>query len=190
MKKRVFLLKENRLILQDKLGLKFTLLNLRNQVVFHKFYDSENALMISWDIDYKITTTNKFFVNVHQWIRGKFHFHHSHITGRIYGYAHDFCNTTQLERSTAEILFIAPNFFGFNLFYYLKAYIAPAWCSKAVNIGGTNLIHTNSGNITRENKLIDSLKFYQKSLGELCSTLTSDEKIAVKKLTQKFLNQH
>ena len=75
--------------------------------------------------------------------------HHSHITGRIYGYAHDFCNTTQMERSTAEIPFIAHNFFGFDLFYYLKAYIAPAWCSKAVNIGGTNLIHTNSGNITR-----------------------------------------
>ena len=67
-----------------------------------------------------------------------------------------------MERSTAEIPFIAHNFFGFDLFYYLKAYIAPAWCSKAVNIGGTNLIHTNSGNITRENKLIDSLKFYQK----------------------------
>ena len=88
--------------------------------------------------------------------------HHSHITGRIYGYAHDFCNTTQMERSTAEIPFIAHNFFGFDLFYYLKAYIASTWCSKAVNIGGTNLTHTNFGNITREIKLIDSLKFYQK----------------------------
>ena len=116
--------------------------------------------------------------------------HHSHITGRIYGYAHDFCNTTQMERSTAEIPFIAHNFFGFDLFYYLKAYIASAWCSKAVNIGGTNLIHANFGNITGEIKLIDSLKFYQKSLGELSSTLTSDEKIAVKKLTEEFLNQH
>ena len=95
-----------------------------------------------------------------------------------------------MERSTAEIPFIAHNFFGFDLFYYLKAYIASAWCSKAVNIGGTNLTHANFGNITGEIKLIDSLKFYQKSLGELSSTLTSDEKIAVKKLTEKFLNQH
>ena len=95
-----------------------------------------------------------------------------------------------MERSTAEIPFIAHNFFGFDLFYYLKAYIASAWCSKAVNIGGANLTHANFGNITGEIKLIDSLKFYQKSLGELSSTLTSDEKIAVKKLTEKFLNQH
>ena len=178
------------MILQDTLDLKFTLLNLRNTVVFYKFYDSENALMISWVIDYEITTTNNFFVNVHQWIRGEFYFHHSHITGRIYGYAHDFCNTTQLERSIAEIPFIALNFVGFDLFYYLKAYIAPAWCSKAVDIAGLNLTHTNFGNITGEIKLIDSLKFYEKTLGEISSTLTSEEKIAVKKLTEKFLNQY
>ena len=95
-----------------------------------------------------------------------------------------------MERSIAEIPFIALNFVGFDLFYYLKAYIAPAWCSKAVDIGGLNLTHTNFGNITGEIKLIDSLKFYEKTLGEISSTLTSEEKIAVKKLTEKFLNQY
>ena len=39
-------------------------------------------------------------------------------------------------------------------------------------------------------RLIDSLKFYQRSLGELSSTLTAEEKIAVKKLAEKFLNEH
>ena len=38
--------------------------------------------------------------------------------------------------------------------------------------------------------MIDSLKFYQKILGELSSTLTVEEKIAVKKLTEKILNEH
>ena len=65
-------------------------------------------------------------INVHQLIGGKLRLHHSHITSRIYEYAHDFCNTTQMEKSTAEIPFIAYNFFGFDLFYYLKAYIASA----------------------------------------------------------------
>ena len=37
---------------------------------------------------------------------------------------------------------------------------------------------------------IDSLKFYQKSLPELASTLSVEEKIAVKELTTNFLNQH
>ena len=45
------------------------------------------------DIDYETITANSFFTNVHRLIRGKFHLHHSHIKGKIFGYAHDFCNT-------------------------------------------------------------------------------------------------
>ena len=72
----------------------------------------------------------------------------------------------------------------------MKAYIASTCCSKALNIGGTNLTQANYGNISSEIRLIDSLKFYQKSLAELSSTLTAKEKIAVKKLAKKFLNEH
>ena len=59
-----------------------------------------------------------------------------------------------------------------------------------MNIGSNSLTHANYGNISNEIKLIDSLKFYQRSLGELSSTLTNIEKNAVKNLTKKFLNQH
>ena len=72
----------------------------------------------------------------------------------------------------------------------MKPYIASAWCSKALNIGVTDLTQANYGNISGEIRLIDSLRFYQKSLGELSSTLTIEDKIAVKKLTEKFLNEH
>ena len=138
------------------------------------------------DLDYETITINKFFTNVHRLIRGKFHLHHSHITGKISGYAHDFCNATLVEKSTPDIPFVAHNFFGFDLFYYMKAYIASAWCSKELNIGGTNLTQANYGNISGEIRFIDSLKFYQRSLGELFSTLTTEEKNAVKNLTEKF----
>ena len=110
--------------------------------------------------------------------------------GKIFGYAHDFGNTTLVEKSTLEIHFDAHNFFGFDLFYYMKAYIASVWYSKELNIGGTNLTQANYGNISGEIRLIDSLKFYQRSLGELSSTLTAEEKNAVKNLTEKFLNEH
>ena len=72
----------------------------------------------------------------------------------------------------------------------MKAYIVSAWCSKALNSGGTNLTQANYGNISSEIRLIDSLKFYQRSLGELSSTLTAEEKIAIKKLAEIFLNEH
>ena len=142
------------------------------------------------DIDYEIITTNKFFLNVHRLIRGKYHLHHSHITGNITRYAHNFCNATYIEKSTGKIPFIAHNFLGFDLFYFLKTYAASAWCSKELSIAGTNLTHANFGNISNEIKLIDSLKFYQLSLGELSSTLTLQEKSAVKNLAEKFLNEH
>ena len=61
---------------------------------------------------------------------------------------------------------------------------------KSLNIGGTNLTKINFGNIAGEIKLIDALKFYQKSLADLASTLSNEEEIAVKKLTKRFLNEY
>ena len=65
-----------------------------------------------------------------------------------------------------------------------------AWCSKKINIGGTNLTHVNYGIIDNEIKLIDSLKYYQKSLADLSSTPTLEEKRAAEKVTKQFFNQH
>ena len=142
------------------------------------------------EIEYDTITTNKFFIHVHRLIKGKVHLHHSHMTGEILGYSHDFCNTTVIEKSKPEIPFVAHNFFGFDIFYFLKTFIASAWCSKKLNIGSTNLTHVNYSVIDNEIKLIDSLKYYQKSLSELSSTLTKEEIKAVKQVTKQFFNQH
>ena len=42
--------------------------------------------------DYETLTTNDLFDSVHKIINVKTHLYHSHITGNIIGYAHDFCN--------------------------------------------------------------------------------------------------
>ena len=144
-----------------------------NSKVYAYVYD-ESIYFLASNIEYETIMTNTFFINVHGLIRAKYHLRHSHITGELFGYAHDFCNTMFMEREKCEIPFIAHNFF--DLFYFLKAYVAPAWCSKEINIGGNTLTQANFGNINGEIKLIDSLKFYQRSLGELSSTLTETEK--------------
>ena len=142
------------------------------------------------DIHYETFTTSAFFINVHHLIKMKINLHHSHITGKILGYAQDFCNTKITEKSAADIPVIVHNLYGFDLYYFIKGYIASAWCSNELNIGGTNLTQINFSNITGEIKFIDSLKYYQKSLGELASTLYDEEKISAKKLTEQFFNQH
>ena len=77
-------------------------------------------------------TTSAFFINVHRLIKMKIYLHHSHITGKTIGYGHDFCNTKVTEKSSPDIPVIAHNLFGFDLYYFIKGYIASTWCSKNV----------------------------------------------------------
>ena len=95
-----------------------------------------------------------------------------------------------MRKQQVKFHFITHNFFGFYLFYWIKTYVASAWCSKELNIAGNSLTHANVHNINNEIKLIDSLKFYQQSLSELSATLTEQEKIAVKSRAEKVLNEH
>ena len=36
---------------------------------------------------------------------------------------------------------IAHNLFGFDMFFFIKGYLATAWGTKDLNIGGTNVTH-------------------------------------------------
>ena len=94
------------------------------------------------DIQYETFTTKNFFIHVHRLIKMKVHLHHSHITGKIIGYSHDFCNTSVVEKTSPDIPVIAHNLFSFDLYYFIKGYIASAWCSKSLNIAGNNVAYT------------------------------------------------
>ena len=63
---------------------------------------------------------------------------------------------------------------------------ATAWGTKDLNFGGTNLTHINYGNIVGEIKFIDTIKYYQKILVELASTLSEDGKKSAKNLRTIF----
>ena len=102
---------------------------------------------------YDTITTNNFFRNVHCLIKTKVYLHHSHITGNLSGYAHNFC-TWNVRENKSEIALIGYNLFGFNMFFFIKGYRATAWGTKDLNVSGTNLIHINYGNIAGEIKFI------------------------------------
>ena len=69
--------------------------------------------------DYEALTTNELFDSFHKIINVKIHLHHSHITGKIIGYAHDFCNVK--VRENIEVLTcIAHIFFGFGMYFLIK----------------------------------------------------------------------
>ena len=133
------------------------------------------------DITYDTVTTNNFFRNVYHVIKVKMHLHHSHVTGEILGYVHNFCNWRVRENKTEFVMF-AHNFFGFDVFFLLQGFRATAWNTKDINIGGTNLTNINFTNISNETKFIDTLKYYQKSL-----VLSVDAKLAVKVAAEQFI---
>ena len=84
------------------------------------------------EIQYETFTTNSFFINVHCLIKIKIYLNHSHVTGEILGYTHDFCNKKVTEKGEPDIPVIAHNLFGFGLYYFIKGYIASAWCSNKI----------------------------------------------------------
>ena len=46
----------------------------------------------------------------------KLDLHHSHVTSKILGYTHDFCNTKVVDKTEPDIPVITHNIFGFDLY--------------------------------------------------------------------------
>ena len=135
----------------------------------------------------KITTGN-LFEFVHKIITVKINLHHSHITGKIIGHVHDFCNL-QVRENKDVIPCIAHNFFNFDMIFLLKTVRLSVWRTKDIHIGGKNLTDLNYASIDKF-KFIDTMKYYQSSLRKLTETSTEKEKDSITKLTVQLLVNH
>ena len=71
------------------------------------------------NIEYETVTTANILRNVYRIIKVKAH--HSHTTGEILGYAHDFCNWKVTENKT-EFSCIVHNFWGFDMYFFIRGY--------------------------------------------------------------------
>ena len=140
------------------------------------------------NFDIKTVTTGNLFEFVHKIINVKINLHHSHITGKIIGYVHDFCNQ-QVRENNDVIPYIAHNFFNFDMIFLLKSVRLSVRRMKDIHIGGKNLTDLNYASIDKF-KFIDTMKYYQSSLGKLSETLTDKEKDNIMKLTVQFLINH
>ena len=75
------------------------------------------------------------------------------------------------------------------MFFLLKGIKLSVWRTTDINIGGNNLADVNFAQIDNF-KLIDSIKYYQISLGKLSETLSDVEKNNITKLTEQFIITH
>ena len=81
------------------------------------------------------------------------------------------------------------NFFNFDMTFLLKAIRISAWRTKDINIGGKNLTDLNYTSIDKF-KFIDTMKYYQTTLGKLFETLPEKEKENIAKLAIQLLLNH
>ena len=141
------------------------------------------------DLMFETITTKGFFEIVYRIFNVKIHLHHSHVTGKIYDYAHNFCNW-KVKENQLECSCIAHNYFGFDFYFTLKGIWLSCWQTEEINIDGTNLTNINFANIGSQVKFIDTMKYFQVSLAKIASTTTEEEKKKGKKLTLQFLVRH
>ena len=137
----------------------------------------------------KTVTTRDFLGKIYKILNSKVHLHHSHITGEIHGYSHDYCNWKYRENKHYVPL-IGHNSLGFDIFYMVKGYRSVCWGTKDFKMGGTNLTNVNFANIGSQVKIIDTLKYYQSTLASITATADEIEKCNIKKTIQNVLSKH
>ena len=138
--------------------------------------------------DFDALTTQDLFGSIHWVVKVKLNLHHSQVTGKILGYAHNFHNMKVRENQN-QFFCIAHNFSGFDMFFLLKGIRLSVWGTKNLNICKSELTNINFASLGSQVKFIDAMKYYLSTLGILASTLDDIEKMRIEKLTLQFLNQ-
>ena len=128
----------------------------------------------------------KFVENVRGMLYNKTHIHHSHITGDIIGYLNSFCNS-KVRENKKKINVIAYILFRFDFFFLLKGIRAGSWRTRDISIGGKNPTDINFAHIWNQVVFIDSVKYFQQSLGTSANKMTDKEKFVIKKEYKKFI---
>ena len=111
--------------------------------------------------------------------------HHSHVTRKIIGYAHNYCNL-QIRENCYTIPVFAHNQFRFDFFLFLKGLRAGVWETTEVFIGGKNPTDKNFAIVQNQVRFIDTVKYYQQSLASLAASMTDIEKENVREGCRKF----
>ena len=132
--------------------------------------------------------SEKFLSNMIAFTKDQRVIHHSHFTGKIVGYAHDFCNE-KVKENYFTIPVFAHNQFRFDFFFFKKGIKPSIWETKQISIGGKNATSINFAIIKNQVQFIDTTKFFQKSLASLGDSMTETERKNVRDICQNFLTE-
>ena len=101
--------------------------------------------------------SRKFLSNMVGIVKNQRDIHHSHVTCKIIGYAHNFCNLKYRE-NYYTIPILAHNQFRFDFFLFLKGLKPSVWQTTEISIGGKNPTDVNFAIIRNQVRFIDTVK--------------------------------
>ena len=113
--------------------------------------------------------------------------HHSHVTGNIHGYAHNFFNRKVKELHNQPISVFAHNLLRFGFFFVLKRIRLSVWRTKDLNMGGKSMRNMSYASIAHQVKFLDTIKFYQESLHALAASMEPTEHENIRKSITGFV---
>ena len=130
--------------------------------------------------------SERFLQNLYHIHTNKPVVHHSHVTGKIIGFAHEYCNL-KVRENYYTIPVIAHNQFRFDFFLFLKGLRPSIWETTDINIGGKNATDVNFAIIQNQVRFTDTAKYYQHSLANLASSMTEIEQENVRKNFKRII---
>ena len=139
------------------------------------------------NINVDIPISNKFLSNMIAIYENKKTIHHSHVTGEIIGYAHDFCNQ-KVKKNYYTIPVFAHNQFRSDFFLVLKGLRPTVWRTQDISIGRRNPSNVNFAIIRNQVKFIDTVKYFQQSLGNLANSMTNEEQQNFRRTCRNFIS--
>ena len=92
-------------------------------------------------------------------IKNRTDVHHSHITGKITGYAHSYCNQ-KVREDYPKITVVPHNIFKVDFFFLLKGLTADVWRTRDISIGGKNSTDINFANLGNQVMFLDTIKYF------------------------------
>ena len=127
------------------------------------------------NISLKTPYSNNFLSNLAGIANNKPVVHHSHVSGKIVGFLHNFCNQ-KVRENCYTIPVIAHNQFRFEFFFFMQSFRPTVWETTDINIGAKNASNVNFAAVGSQIRFIDTIKYFQQSLANLAGSMNDVEK--------------
>ena len=163
-----------------------TTIELTKKKTIYFLYRKSIDFLPNKNIDLRCPTSERFSTNLFSIYTNKRVVHHSHVSDKILGFVHEFCNL-RVRENYYTIPVIAHNQFRFDFFFFLKGIRPTVWETTQIKIGAKNASNINFLLIGNQVRFIDTIKYFQQSLGNLAASMTDSEKENIKASFERVL---